>query len=509
MQQLMHSFEGRAAPPAILEAVQRGEIAAFCLFAGLNVDSPGQLRELTESLRQAAQHGGHLPPLIGIDQEGGQLIAVTGGATELPGNMALGATRSAALAEQAGRVLGLELLAMGLNMNFAPSLDVNVNPANPVIGTRSFGDDPALVATLGTALIRGLQSTGVLAAAKHFPGHGDTSIDTHDSLPVIAHSLERINAVELVPFRAAIQAGVDAIITAHILFSALDNVNVATLSPMVLDRFLRRELGFKGLIITDAMDMRAVAQRGRIQSVSAALQAGVDLVLLGHMTDQLALIEAMRPLVRPDAVARIQTAQAKAPLSLPSPDVIGCAEHRQIAQTIADQSITLVRDSGCLPLRPAPGTSIAVITPHPMDLTPADTSSAVRITLAEAVARRHRNVQAYELPHQATDEAISAILQATAQADVIIMGTISAERDPGQVALIRALIERGQMPIVAALRTPYDLVSLPRIETYLCAYGIRPVTMEAVARVLFGEIEARGILPCAIPGLAANSSKGT
>jgi len=498
--QLMHSFRGYSPPADILDAVRHGQIGAFCLFA-YNVESPAQLRELTDALRRATQDGGQLPPIMGIDQEGGQLIAVTGGATELPGNMALGATRSPELAAQAGYVLARELLAMGLNLNFAPSLDVNVNPANPVIGIRSFGDNPQLVADLGTAMIHGMQAQGVIATAKHFPGHGDTAIDTHADLPEVTHRLERMESVELLPFRAAIKAGVGAIITAHVVFSALDPDNPATVSPLVLDGFLRREMGFNGLIITDAMDMHAVAQRGQEQSVRDALTAGVDLALLGHLPDQLGMMARLKPLARADALARIEIARQAIPRTLPSFDVIGCAEHQQIAQTIADQSITLVRDSGQLPLRPAPDDQIAVITPQPVDLTPADTSSLVRITLADAIQRRHPRVQALELPYQAAPSDIQNILRATEQAKVVIVGTITADRDPVQAELVRALYQRGQWPIVVALRTPYDLVEFPMIDTYLCAYGIRPVTMEAVVRVLFGEIAARGVLPCALPGM--------
>ncbi len=499
MRQLMHSFAGSAPPEDVLAAVRRGEVTGFWLF-GSNLESPAQLRELTDTLRRAAQDGGQLPPLLAIDQEGGQLIAMTGGATELPGNMALGATRSAALAEQAGYVLGRELLAMGVNMNFAPSLDVNVNPANPVIGIRSFGDDPALVAELGTALIRGTQATGVLATAKHFPGHGDTASDTHDSLPVIPHSMERLNAVELLPFRAAIDAGVGAVMTAHVLFSALDSQSAATLSTRVLDGFLRREMRFGGIIITDAMDMHAVSQHGGEEAVRRALLAGVDLALLGHLPDHLGMGRRMPP-VRPDSLARIQSVQARFPKELPSLDIVGCAEHQAVAQAIADASITAVRSQGRLPLQPAPDDLIAVITPRPVDLTPADTSSRVRIALADAIQRRHRCVQAFELPSQAEADEVRAILEATEQAKTIVVGTISVNGDPGQVDLVQGLVQRGQSPIVVALRTPYDLLAFPSVSTYLCAYGIRPASMEAVARVLFGEIEARGVLPCAIPGL--------
>jgi beta-N-acetylhexosaminidase len=501
MRQLMHSFIGHTPPTEILAAVQRGEIASFCLFRHQNVKSPAQVRELNEQLYRAAREGGQLPPIIGIDQEGGQLVAISEGATELPGNMALGATRSPELAEKAGRVLGLELLAMGVNLDFAPSLDVNVNPFNPVIGIRSFGDDPVLVSELGTALIDGLQAVDVIASAKHVPGHGDVGGDSHYLLPLVDHSMERMLAVELYPFIAAIKNGVKSIMTAHVLVPILDNENAATLSPAILNDFLRRELGFQGLILTDAMDMYAVAQLGHETSVRLAIEAGADLVLLAHLPDQLALNDKLRGVARPDSLARIAKVQSQIPTQLPSLDVVGCAEHWQIAQEIADKSITMVRQGRQLPLQPAPDDLIVVITPEPVDLTPADTSSSVRIMLADAIEKRHRRVKALQLPNNATSAQIRDILNAAEQADIVVVGTISAERDDSQINLVQGLYDQGNRPIVVAMRTPYDVMSFPLIETYLCSYGIRPVTTEAIARVLFGEIEAQGVLPCAIPGV--------
>lgn len=502
MHQLMHSFTGHEAPPAYLDAVRSGAVATFCLFAGMNVATPAQLRDLNESLHRAAEEGNQPPPLIGIDQEGGQLIAIRGGATELPGNMALGATRSPELAEQAGRVLGYELRAMGLNLNFAPSVDVNVNPANPVVGTRSFGADPTLVAELGAAMIRGTQSAGVIATAKHFPGHGDIQVDTHHELPTVAHPMERIQAVELHPFRTAITSGVQAIMSAHILFPEMDTERPATISRAIMDGYLRRDMGFDGLIITDAMDMHAVAQFGAVNSVRMALEAGVDLALLGHLPGQLDMIEPLQAAARPASVQRIVAAQQRVGGSWPNLDVVGCAQHQQIAQAIADRSITLVRGAAQLPLRPGPEDTIAVITPQTANLTPADTSAAVEIDLAEAIRRRHGRTTAYTMPRNAPDATISAILIATRSAATVVMGTIAAEQDPAQAALVKAIHALGQRLIVVSLRTPYDLVAFPDINTYLCAYGVRPVTTEAIARVLFGEIQATGVLPCPIPGFA-------
>ena len=499
MKQLMHSFLGSTAPPEVIAAVRQGEIAAFCLFAYSNVESPEQLRRLTMSLHEAAAEAGQPPLLIGIDQEGGQLIAIGNGATELPGNMALGATRSPELAEQAGRVLGRELLAMGINMNFSPSLDINNNPKNPVIGVRSFGDDPHLVSEMGVAMIRGLQGEGVIATAKHFPGHGDTAMDSHHGTPKVFHSLERMHAVELTPFRAAIAAGVGAVMTAHVQYMALDDQNPATLSHAILTDLLREEMGFTGLTITDAMDMHAVSRVGERESIKAALEAGVDLVLLGHLEKQLELSREVSNLAYPASLARIQRARENVPCEYPPLAVVGCTEHQQIAQTIADRSITAVRGGDSLPLDLHEKQQIAVLTITPLDLTPADTSSGVRVALANAIRKRHDNVVALEMSYHASDAEVREIINAASEAELVVIGTINADQDASQAELVQVLHARGKRVIVVAMRTPYDLIAFPMVETYLCAYSIRDATTEAVARVLFGEIEATGTLPCAIP----------
>lgn len=483
-----------------MDAVRRGAVAGFCLFGGKNGNTAEAIREITARLEDAARSGGQLPPLIGIDQEGGQLMAISRGMTELPGNMALGATRDPALAEAAGRVLARELLAMGCGMNFAPSLDVNSNAENPVIGTRAFGDDPDLVGLLGTAMIKGMQAEGLLTAGKHFPGHGDVQTDTHFSAPVINAPRERLEAIELRPFRTAIAAGVDAIMSAHIILPAIDPDNPATLSRKVMRDLLRGEMGFTGLTITDAMDMHAVSVRGADASVREAIIAGNDMVLLGHMDDQRDLIERMAALEDADAIRRIEAAQRRLSPIRPGFDVLGSLAHREVAREIAEKAITLVKDDDHrLPLRPSPDEKIAVITPEPVNLTPADTSALVEIALADAVRGFHANTTAYQLPKNGTEQDVSALIDAVANCDVVIVGTVNASVQPLQAALVNALHARGLRPIVVALRTPYDLIAFPAISTYLCAYNIRRPAVEAAAKALFGAITPTGVLPCALP----------
>ncbi|MEL6151216.1 MAG: beta-N-acetylhexosaminidase [Chloroflexota bacterium] len=504
MVQLMHSFEGERAPAYILRLVERGEVAAFCLFRDKNVRSLARLRELTDELRSAAVRGGQPTPIIGIDQEGGQLQAVTHGATELPGNMALGATRSPELAKAAGRVLGTELLAMGINLNFAPTMDVNINPNNPVIGIRAFGDDAVLVADMGTAIIAGLQETGLLATAKHFPGHGDTDADSHYRLPVVEVDRARLDAVELHPFRAAIAAGVDGVLSAHVIYPALDDEHPATTSRRVLTGLLREELGYTGLAITDAMDMHAVAQFGAAVGVRSAIEAGTDLVLLGHLPEQELLTEQARQWINPASVARIRAAQERLNIPLPDVDVIGSAAHQQVAREIAEQSVTLLRDdTQQLPLQLSSDETLGIVTVQPQNLTAADTSDAVTITLPDVLRRYHPHTIDYVLPYNASETDIREALQAVADADTVIVGTIHARHDNAQAEFVNTLLQTHAHVIGVAMRMPDDLLAFPALNTYLCTYSIRPASMDALGRVLFGNIDPVGQLPVQMPGMTS------
>jgi beta-N-acetylhexosaminidase len=495
-----------SAPPAILEGVRRGEISSFCMFT-YNFETVAQFRRLNESLYAAAREGGLPPPIIGIDQEGGQLIPIRDGATLLPGNMALGATQSPELARAAGRVLARELLAVGCNLDFAPVMDLNNNPDNLAVGIRAFGDRPADVAQMGCALIAGMQAEGVIASAKHFPGHGDTNTDSHFGVPVVKKPLVELDANELYPYREAVRQGVWSVLTGHLLFPALDEEYVATASRRILSGLLREEWGYDGLIITDAMDMHAINRMGKRESVRAALHAGIDLVLLAHLSEQIEMNAEMLALENAASQARIMRARRNVPLTLPPLDLIGSAEHQVVAQAIADAAITRVRDAGQLPLRPTPETEIAVITVRPTNITPADTSAGETIDLAAAIEKRHRRVTGLEIDYQAAASAIHPTLEAAERADLVIVGTVCADQDDTQAALVRELYRRGKQPIVISLRTPYDLRAFPEVETYLCAYSYRPVSTEAIARVLFGEIEARGVLPCTIPGNLAEKAQ--
>ena len=349
---------GEALPPALLNPVY-GTTGARAIKG-----NPLAIAALVNRLQRAAA----VPLLFTADFEGGAGYIVDG-ATRLPRAMALGATRDPGLAERAGRVGAAEGRAMGVHVDYYPVVDVNVNPKNPVIGIRSFGEDPELVARMAIAYMRGIQQGGMLATAKHFPGHGDTETDTHLDLATVEHPRARLDAVELVPFRALIAAGVDGVMSSHIRLPALDPTDglPATLSRPVLTGLLRQELGFSGLVFTDSMSMHAVSRRFSPERAAAlAIQAGADVVL--DSPDPEAALRGIQQAVERGEIAREQIDRsverilaAKARLGLHRsrtvdvegvPAAVGGRAHQAVAAEIASRAVTLLKDEpGQVPLR--------------------------------------------------------------------------------------------------------------------------------------------------------------
>lgn len=275
-------FSGKAVSDDLRSLLERG-VGGVILFSR-NVGTPAEVLELNREIKRIAGR----PLLLAVDQEGGQVARLRRGFTELPTMRVVGATGSAALARELGALIGRELRAVGFDMNYAPVLDVDTNPQNPVIGDRSFGRTPELVTELGLALAAGLQDAGIAACGKHFPGHGDTSQDSHLELPRLPHSWERLARVELQPFRAAAQAGIASFMTAHVIFPAIDATHPATMSRAVMTGILREQLGYDGLVVSDDVEMKAIADNfGIDDAVRLGLQAGVDHFLCCH-TAQLA-----------------------------------------------------------------------------------------------------------------------------------------------------------------------------------------------------------------------------
>lgn len=515
-QKLLFAFHGKETPsPEIIEAFQKYHPSGISYFRSLNIGTPSQVRELTNALQRLARDLDLPLLLIATDQEGGQLMAI-GDGTPLPGNMALGATRSAELARKAGEVLGREMSALGLNVNYAPCADVNINPQNPVVGVRSFGEDPHLVAELTAAMIEGMQSQGVAATVKHFPGHGDTASDSHHSLGTVPHTLERLHAVELPPFVAALKADAKLVMTAHLGITSIDGADAppATLSPHIINGLLRCDLGFDGVVITDAMDMRAIRQGEALREESLrAVNAGADLLLntsdpqdqtrafegllQGVKDGQLTLDELQASVER---ISRLKQWISENSISHEL-SVIRSTEHMEVAREIAEKSITLVRDhKKYLPLNLESDRRIAVIVPKPLDLTPADTSSYIQPQLAESIREFHARADEFVIPYSPGEQESASVLERVREYDVIVVGTINAYAEKNQAKFVRNLLNIGKPVIAIAMRLPYDLASFPQASTFVCTYSILEPSMRAVAKALFGHSEMTGRLPVSIPG---------
>jgi len=354
-QRFMVGFEGLVPSPDVKHVIRDFGAGHVILFAR-NVERPEQVAELVRELQEIARDAGHERPLlVAVDQEGGRVARLREPWTLWPPLRAVGRTGSEETARRMGRALAHELSACGIRCDFAPVVDVDTNPNNPVIGDRSFGDDPDLVGRLGAAMIRGLQEGKVAACAKHFPGHGDTDLDSHLDLPAVEHGLSRLQDVELRPFRMAIEAGVATIMTAHVVVRELDDGRPATLSPRVIDALLRQEMKYGGVVVADDLEMKAVAKSWKLgEAAVLAAQAGCDILPVCKTPD--AQVEAMEGLIRAaesgdigstaqdDASDRIRALKDRylLPYRDPSPKearrAAGLGEHQAIAAEIADRS---------------------------------------------------------------------------------------------------------------------------------------------------------------------------
>lgn len=513
-QKTLLAFDGHEPPAEFLSLLRRRHVGGVTLFRGPNVRDPEQVRKLTSALQRAAWESGQPPLLICADQEGGTLLALAG-TTPFPGNMALGAARSPELARRTGYAIGRELAAMGINVNYAPVCDVIVSSSTALVGPRSFGEDPGAVGKLAAAMVAGLQKAGVAATAKHFPGHGDTSVDSHYGTPVLPHGEERLCMVELPPFAATIEAGTKLVMTAHIALPVLTGglELPATMSSEVLRGLLRRRLTFEGLIVTDAMNMGAIHQgQGLVIDAIASLAAGADLLLLTDSGEcQEGVYAGVLQAVRRGLLSQEEIfASASRVLDLkawargheqPGLEVVRCEEHLGLAYEVGAKSVTLVRDrGGILPLQLPAGARVVAIVPRPADLTPADTSSFETPSLAAALRRYHPAVEEVVVPLDPSVEDVAALRDRLAGCDLAVVGTINAGDHPGQAALVNALLEDGTRVLAVALRLPYDLAAYPAVAAYACTYSLQPYSLEALADALWGRIPFAGRLPVSVEG---------
>jgi beta-N-acetylhexosaminidase len=511
---LLVSFEGHWLSPPEAEAIAR-RASGVTLYRHINIDVPQQVRRLTEALQAAARRLGLPALLIGADHETGQLHAMGDGATPFAGAMALGAVGDVDFAERVAAATGTELRAMGVTIAYAPVCDLATNPLNHVVGIRSFGDEPAAVGRLAAASIRGLQSAGVAATVKHFPGHGDPSADSHLGLPVIERTADELRLRELVPFEAAIDAGSRLAMTGHLAVPALTGRRdvPATIAPEVLRTLLRGDLGFGGVTVSDALDMGGVTgDDAEGVDVAQALAAGTDLLLCGPDPDAQVRVEA--GLARAFSGGQVDPRDAEgssarigdlrrwlAGFDAPPVEVVGSAEHRRLADELARRSMTLIRDrDGLLPVLEG-DSSILVIEPRPRDITPADTTSWLPAGgLARALAERVMNVDGHIVGIRVSDAEIARLRERAARADVVVLGSVDAVGEPSIRDLAQALTGVGRPVIAVALRGPWDADAYPEIGTVLATYGIQPPTLAAVADAISGRAPVTGRLPVRLAG---------
>ena len=478
-----------------------------------NVENPTQLATYSNQLQTVAtQTGLHVPLTIATDQEQGVVVRIGPPATQFGGNMAHGASRSTADARTAAGITGRELKAMGIRQDYAPVADVNVNALNPVIGVRSFSSNPQLVSDMTVAQVQGYQrDAGITATAKHFPGHGDTRDDSHTALPTINHTLEQWNTIDAPPFKAAIKAGIDSIMTAHIVVPSLDpSGDPATLSKPILTGVLRNQLGFKGLIITDALEMAAVrAKYGDAEVAVRAIEAGADQLLLPPAPDVQfqAVVDAVKSgriseRRIDESLLRILLLKLKnGVLFQPFVDpakiatTVGTPASLATAQTIVDKSVTLVKnDTNTLPLsnesRKILVTGWGVTTTQ---------------SLATSLAKRGAITTVAQTGATPSDAAITDAVTKAQANDVTIVLTQKAwdttvtDKLAKQQKLVKDLLATGKTVIVVAVRDPYDIAYFDAAPTYLATYGYAAVSMESLTKVLCGEISPTGKLPVDIP----------
>ena len=501
------AFHGTKITPA-LEAMIRGRGVGGVILYSENFDGDAaKLRSVVADLSRIAAEAKTVPLFFSIDQEGGAVVRIARGATILPGNMALAATPDPAdSVRKAAAITARDLRAVGVNFELAPDADVNNEPRNPIILNRSFGSDPQRVASLVRVATQAFADAKLLCCAKHFPGHGATTTDSHTGLPLLDVDRARLDAVELPPFKAAIAAGVPAIMSAHIRIPVLDPTPdlPVTLSRRVMTDLVRTELGFGGLLVTDDLEMGALTQtRTESQAGYDAFLAGADYLLFRF--DETAQTDAHDKLTRGistnaaalarsgDSVARILTIKERFGILDPigPSGTAGSDADRATADELARLSITVLRAGG-LPLRG----KVFVVSPANPDIA----QVADQPTLGQVLGARLPNVTAQTITLSPSQSEVDRAVASARTADVVVLGSADLFSYPQQAVLARAL-QAVTPTVLVSLRSPYDILSAPGVSGYVCAYTGREPTLRALADVLTGARAPTGTLPVEVPGV--------
>ena len=515
----------------LTDYIRNEKVGGFTISVGSPTEVASKLNALQEMSSIPLVFGADLEAGAGFRARGGYFIPNAidlGGAVVFPPEMAIGATGDTALAYEQGKLTAVEGRALGIHIAYAPVLDVNNNPANPVINTRSYGEDPASVARLGAAFIRGVQDNGMLATGKHFPGHGDTGTNSHLALPVVTVSRNRLDSVELVPFRAAVNGGVEAIMSFHGAMPALDSSGVpGTLSQKVLTDLLRNELKFKGIIISDAMDMAGVLnQYGPVDAVKRAVAAGVDILIQPLNVSQ--TIDAVVAGVKEgrysearidESVRRILKAKQDLGLDrrkLVSLDslryIVGDSAHAAMARKIAERSITLVKDSLSLVPLQSPETSrfLSITVGRRSDL-------SAGVAFNGELRSQIKNLRSEFLAAEDPSADYARLERAADSADVTIVSSyvgqnwdaVSANAPQAFASFVQRLTAKGKRLVVVSFGNPYLLDQIPGAPTYVVAWGGFSPSQAAAARALLGAQAITGRLPISIPVGSKTVTRGT
>jgi beta-N-acetylhexosaminidase len=516
--------EGSPSHERVLEYIEEQKIGGIIMSVGTPFEVAAKLNDFQEHAE--------LPLLVAADLETGAGFRMRGaihmpgtidlgGATDFPTLMAVGATGQERLAYEMGRITALEARAVGIHVPFAPVLDVNNNPDNPIINVRSFGEDPAKVASMGIAFIRGVQENGAIATGKHFPGHGDTDVDSHMGLPVIRHDRERMDSVELRPFQEAIDAGMGAIMTAHISVPSLNGGvrEPSTLSPLVLTNVLRDDMGFGGIVFTDAMDMSAISRiHNSGEAAVRAIEAGADVILMPASVK--GAVEGIVEAVRSGRIEEsrldesvMRVLETKEGLELPSnrlvpiediSDHVGVPAHTAVADRIAENSITLLKnDRSLLPLagtRSARVLSVSyrrssdVLAGRFFNRVLGDTYARLSSVALDADSE---DVVYEQLTRRARDQAL--VVVSTYVTAVSYAGSIALPDE--LVEFIESLSRMGVPHTVVSFGNPYLVSAFPEVQSYMLAWNGSEASQRAAARALLGQATIAGRVPTRIPPL--------
>ena len=490
-------------------AIEQGKIGGVLIQWGNY--SLAETKKLVDKLQTWAANSPHKIPLfISIDYEGGTVYTpITLGFDYLPTNMMLSAARDEEGAATIAYLAGLELRRAGVHINFSPVLDVNSNPHNPIIGVRSFGSDPASVTRMGGALINGFKAADIVSVVKHFPGHGDTSADSHYDVPVVRASYSQLQKIHLAPFEAAVKQGVPGVMTGHILYPALDNKNVATFSRPILQDLLRGTMGFKGLIVTDSLDMKSATSYCTIPGCAVrALESGADMILLGRYIKPVSVFSQvwrevqtkhLEPLVE-DAARKVFDLKKQMGLldnsrAVPAP--IEEAYHMALAK-ISAESVTLVRDrKKLLPFKPAANKKPTVCA---VFFAPARFADQL-MSFSKPFLQKGWTIRSYNAaltPRKKDSQRAAACAKG---ADLLIVTSLqwADKTNINQKNAINGLIGENPNTVFISTMSPYDIKNYPEADVVLATYGLNKYVLQTAADIILGNQSAHGVLPVDLP----------